>query len=266
MSSRVNHLASAIAGVISRSSCLASLWYPSLRLFARKLYGDDGRRQARRRCGHRMMWPLIETFLLGWFLAYVIGTALSMRPDPNPAARGFGFGVFMGIGVYASMTLMGVVWGGLPFTAWAINAGFVVVAMAIMGWIIGAMSARTATDGLSSGRNIRPANFRGRPFHSSLERAHILAGNGTQHITVRNAEPSPSHPLGVGHFRRDSNSDLFTCDDKALSQLVRTGATCNRIANPRCENVAAIEKTKKARRLSRGPFSCTNADGVGPKR
>src|SRR5581483_4912809 len=91
-----------------------------------------------------MLWPLVETFLLGWFLAYVIGTALSMRPDPNPAARGLGFGLFIGIGVFASMTLMGVVWGSLPAGLWAINAGFVIVAMAVMGWIVGAMSARTA--------------------------------------------------------------------------------------------------------------------------
>ena len=136
MSSRVNHLAVIVAAIVF--FVLSYLWYSFL--FA-KLYAAA----MPSTMPASMTMPLIETFLLGWFLAYVIGTALSMRPDPNPAARGFGFGVFMGIGVYASMTLMGVVWGGLPFTAWAINAGFVVVAMAIMGWIIGAWSARGAT-------------------------------------------------------------------------------------------------------------------------
>jgi hypothetical protein len=136
MSSRVNHLSVFVSAIVF--FLLSYVWY--MFLFA-KLYAAS---MPASTMPTSMTMPLIETFLLGWFLAYVIGTALSMRPDPNPAQRGLGFGIFMGIGVYASMTLMGVVWGGLPFTLWAINAGFVVVAMAIMGWIIGAWSARGA--------------------------------------------------------------------------------------------------------------------------
>ncbi len=144
MSSRVNHLAALAAAVAF--FLLSWLWYTLIfgAMYAAQVTAMMGGKAPAMPAGSGMMWPLIETFLLGWFLAYVIGTALSMRPDPNPAARGFGFGLFIGIGVYASMTLMGVVWGGLAFGLWAINAGFVIVAMAIMGWIIGAMSARTA--------------------------------------------------------------------------------------------------------------------------
>lgn len=136
MSSRVNHLAVFVSAIVF--FLVSYVWYSFL--FA-KLYATSMAKMGAAMPAS-MTTPLIETFLLGWFLAYVIGTALSMRPDPNPATKGLGFGIFMGIGVYASMTLMGVVWGGLPFTVWAINAGFVVVAMAIMGWIIGAWSAR----------------------------------------------------------------------------------------------------------------------------
>jgi hypothetical protein len=136
MSSRVNHLSVFVSAIVF--FLVSYVWYSFL--FA-KLYAAS---MPASTMPASMTMPLIETFLLGWFLAYVIGTALSMRPDPNPATKGLGFGIFMGIGVYASMTLMGVVWGGLPFTLWAINAGFVVVAMAIMGWIIGAWSARGA--------------------------------------------------------------------------------------------------------------------------
>lgn len=134
MSSRVNHLSVFVSAIVF--FLVSYVWYSFL--FA-KLYAAS---MPASTMPASMTMPLIETFLLGWFLAYVIGTALSMRPDPNPATKGLGFGIFMGIGVYASMTLMGVVWGGLPFTLWAINAGFVVVAMAIMGWIIGAWSTR----------------------------------------------------------------------------------------------------------------------------
>jgi hypothetical protein len=136
MSSRVNHLSVFVSAIVF--FLLSYVWYSFLfgKMYAASMPAGASAMPA------SMTMPLIETFLLGWFLAYVIGTALSMRPDPNPATKGLGFGIFMGIGVYASMTLMGVVWGGLPFTVWAINAGFVVVAMAIMGWIIGAWSAR----------------------------------------------------------------------------------------------------------------------------
>lgn len=142
MSSRINHLAVLVAAIAF--FVLSWLWYTYI-------FGTMYMAQIAQMMGGKapatpanMAVPLIGTFLLGWFLAYVIATALSMRPDPNPAARGFGFGLFIGVGVYASMTLMGVLWGGMTFGLWAINAGFVIVAMAIMGWIIGAMSARTA--------------------------------------------------------------------------------------------------------------------------
>ena len=139
MSSRVNHLAAIVAAVVF--FLLSYVWYTFI--FG-KMYMAEMAKMGVQPMTGSMVGPLIGTFILGWFLAYVIATALSMRPDPNPAARGAGFGLFVGIGVYASMTLMGVLWGGLSFGLWAINAGFVVLAMAIMGWIIGAMSARTA--------------------------------------------------------------------------------------------------------------------------
>jgi uncharacterized protein DUF1761 len=143
MSSRVNHIAVLVAAIAF--FLLAWLWYSLIfgPMYMAQIALMTGKTAAMG-SSSAMLWPLVETFLLGWFLAYVIGTALSMRPDPNPAGRGFGFGLFIGIGVFASMTLMGVVWGSLPAGLWAINAGFVIVAMAIMGWIIGAMSARTA--------------------------------------------------------------------------------------------------------------------------
>ena len=145
MSSRVNHLAVLVAAIAF--FLISFVWYSFIfgNMYKAQIAQMMGGNAPAMATGSAMMWPLVETFLLGWFLAYVIGTALSMRPDPNPATRGLGFGLFIGIGVYASMTLMGVVWGGLAFGLWAINAGFVIVAMAIMGWIIGAMSARGAT-------------------------------------------------------------------------------------------------------------------------
>lgn len=144
MSSRVNHLAVLVAAIAF--FLISFVWYGFIfgAMYAAQVAQMTGKPESAMATGSMTM-PMIETFLLGWFLAYVIATALSMRPDPNPASRGFGFGLFMGVGVFASMSLMGVVWSGMTFGLWAINAGFVVVAMAVMGWIIGAWSARTAT-------------------------------------------------------------------------------------------------------------------------
>lgn len=141
MGSRINHLAVFVSAIVF--FLLSYVWY--FFVFGTMYQAQMTKMGVATNTNAPMTGPLIGTFLLGWFLAYVIAVALSMRPDPNPGARGFGFGIFTGVGIYASMTLLGVLWGGMPFALWAINAGFVIVAMAIMGWIIGAWSARTAT-------------------------------------------------------------------------------------------------------------------------
>ena len=142
MSSRINHVAVFVSAIIF--FVLSYLWYTVFfgKMYMAQIAAMTGKASA---MPANMTMPLIVTFLLGWFLAYVIASALSMRPDPNPAARGFGFGLFIGIGVFASMTYMGVVWGGVTTGLWAINAGFVTVAMALMGYVMGAWSKRGTT-------------------------------------------------------------------------------------------------------------------------
>lgn len=139
MSPRVNHIAVFVSAIIF--FVLSYLWYGFVfrNAYSAQIAAMTGKAPAMAG-GGAMTVPLIETFLLGWFLGYVIAIALAMRPDPNPAARGFGFGLFIGIGVFSSMTLIGVVWGGLTLGLWLINAGFVTVAMALMGYIMGAWS------------------------------------------------------------------------------------------------------------------------------
>ena len=139
MRTPINHIAVFVSAIVFFA--LSFVWYTLLfgKAYMDQITAMTGK-PAGMPAGSSMTMPLIETFLLGWFLSYVIAMALGMRPDPNPRARGFGFGLFIGIGVFSSMTLMGVVWGGLSFGLWAINAGFVTVAMAIMGYIMGAWS------------------------------------------------------------------------------------------------------------------------------
>ena len=139
MSPKINHVAVFVSAIIF--FVISFLWYSLIfgKMYMAQIAAMTGKNPAMAG-GGSMAVPLVETFLLGWFLAYIIATALALRPDPNPAARGFGFGLLISIGVFASMTLMGVVWGAEPFGLWAINAGFIVVAMPIMGYIMGAWS------------------------------------------------------------------------------------------------------------------------------
>ncbi|HET9393944.1 MAG TPA: DUF1761 domain-containing protein [Candidatus Rubrimentiphilum sp.] len=137
MSPKINHVAVFVSAIIF--FVLSFLWYSFIfgKMYMAQIAAMTGKAPG---MPASMTVPLIETFLLGWFLSYVIAIALAMRPDPNPAARGFGFGLFIGIGVFASMSFLGVIWGSLPVGLWAINAGFVTLAMAIMGYIMGAWS------------------------------------------------------------------------------------------------------------------------------
>jgi hypothetical protein len=92
-----------------------------------------------------MTSQFVISFLLDWLLAYVVGIALADSTNPRPARHGIEFGVFMGLGIYGTMTLMNYIYEGRSFTLWLINAGYVVIGMAIMGAIIGAWKPAMAT-------------------------------------------------------------------------------------------------------------------------
>jgi hypothetical protein len=85
------------------------------------------------------------SFVLGWVLAYVIGIALADTTNPNPARHGIEFGIFMGLGVFGTMLGLDYIYEGRPFILWAINAGYVVAGMAIMGAIVGAWRSKAVT-------------------------------------------------------------------------------------------------------------------------
>jgi hypothetical protein len=91
------------------------------------------------------MTPMFAgSFILGWVLAYVIGIALADTANPNPGRHGIEFGFFMGLGIFGTMLGLEYIYEGRGFTLWAINTGYVVVGMAIMGAIIGAWRKREA--------------------------------------------------------------------------------------------------------------------------
>lgn len=135
MASRINHLAVFVAalaffifGAVWYMSPLGAIWMAQLGKTASGMSG--------------MTSQFVVSFLCDWLLAYVIAIALADSSNPRPARHGVEFGVFMGLGVYGTMSLMNNVYEGRSFTLWLINAGYVVIGMAIMGAIIGAWRKR----------------------------------------------------------------------------------------------------------------------------
>ena len=137
MTSRINHLAvfvSALAFFV-----LGAIWY--MPLFGHQWMSLTGLGM---KPPASMSTTFAVTFVLGWILAYVIGIALADASHPNPARHGIEFGIFMGIGVFATMSLMDFLYEGRSLSLWLIDAGYVVIGMAMMGAIIGAWRKKPA--------------------------------------------------------------------------------------------------------------------------
>jgi peptidoglycan/LPS O-acetylase OafA/YrhL len=112
---------------------LGAIWY--MPLFGHQWMALAGKTQT---SPASMTSTFIISFILGWILAYVIGIALADTSHPNPARHGVEFGAFMGLGVFATMLLVIFLYEGRSLALWAIDAGYVVAGMAIMGAIVGA--------------------------------------------------------------------------------------------------------------------------------
>lgn len=139
MSSRINHLAvlvSAIAFFV-----LGWIWYDLL--FGRLWMSLTG--HVATTPASSMMLMFVGSFVLGWAISYVIAIALADTSNPNPARHGMEFGVFMGLGIFGMMLGIMYIYEGRPLALWLINTGYVVVGMAIMGGIIGAMQKTPAS-------------------------------------------------------------------------------------------------------------------------
>ena len=78
----------------------------------------------------------IISFVLGWIMAYCAGIALTKSESPQPLRHGVEFGLFMGIGLLATMMLNGFLYEGKPVALWAIDAGYVVLGLVIVSAIV----------------------------------------------------------------------------------------------------------------------------------
>lgn len=81
--------------------------------------------------------PLVVSAVVALILSFGVAVALS-HDDNRTAAHGAQFGLFFGIFFLASLMLQGNMYEGKPWQLWAINAGYAVVGLVILGLIHGA--------------------------------------------------------------------------------------------------------------------------------
>ncbi|GAC1392190.1 MAG: DUF1761 domain-containing protein [Vulcanimicrobiaceae bacterium] len=126
---RINHLAVIAAAVVY--FLFGYIWYSLL-------FGGMWRSLEGMTATSSMPAPsiLIGTFVLGLIIAYIMAIALGKAAD-NTAAEGMQFGLFMSIGLVATAMLIMSLNEGKPMALWAINAGYFVIGITIMGAIIG---------------------------------------------------------------------------------------------------------------------------------
>ena len=84
----------------------------------------------------------IVSFVISLVLAYVVAIALADSDNPNMVRHGIEFGVFMSVGIWATNLFALSLYEGRPYGLWAIDAFQVIIGMAIMGAIIGALRKR----------------------------------------------------------------------------------------------------------------------------
>jgi hypothetical protein len=84
----------------------------------------------------------VISFLIGFPLAYTIAYVLRGVRDPDGWRGGAVLGAVLGVGVWATNLLEGDAYLMHPLGLWAIDAGYGVIGMAIVGAIIGGWRAK----------------------------------------------------------------------------------------------------------------------------
>jgi hypothetical protein len=135
MPDRINHLAVWVAAIAF--FFWGAIWY----MF---LFGNAWRALA----GNPPMASVatfIESFVLGLILAYATAMALTRRAEDQTLQQGISFAIFMGIGLYATMTLNHIIYEGRSLTLWLINTGYTLIGFVIIAAIVGAWKKKGAT-------------------------------------------------------------------------------------------------------------------------
>jgi hypothetical protein len=125
---RINWLAVIVGAVLY--FLFGWLWYGLL--FGKQWMAYEGKTQM-----SQDMTALIVSVVVALILSFGVAVALS-HDDNRTAAHGAQFGVFFGLFFLASTMLQGSMYEGRPLGFWAINAGYEVIGLVILGLLHGA--------------------------------------------------------------------------------------------------------------------------------
>jgi hypothetical protein len=134
---RVNWLAVIVGGLVF--FFWGFLWYGLL--FAHQWAELEGK--APSSAAGMPMMPTIVSAVVALVLSFGVAVALS-HDDDRTAAHGAQFGIFFGLIFFASIMLQQSVYEERPLMLWAINAGYVLLGLVILGLIHGAWKKRAA--------------------------------------------------------------------------------------------------------------------------
>ena len=132
MLNRINHLAVFVAAIVFFA--WGALWFTALGSVWASLVGHIP--------GNPSPAPFIISFIMGWILSYTAAIALARHPEDQTAKQGVAFGLFMSIGLYATMLLNQFTFEQRPIGLWLIDAAYVVIGFAIVGAIVGGWKKR----------------------------------------------------------------------------------------------------------------------------
>jgi hypothetical protein len=131
MTAKINHLAVIIAAIAY--FVWGAVWYTLLGHQWQMLSGVSGAASPT---------TYVVSFLMGWVLSYVAAIALADSDQPNMVKHGISFGLFFGVGIWATNLLTVSLYEKKPLGLWAIDAVYVIIGLAIIGAIVGAMRKR----------------------------------------------------------------------------------------------------------------------------
>lgn len=121
-----------VCGVVNM--VLGMIWY------APQVFGGVWMEELGKKKGDMKMDPvsLVSMFIIAMAIAYVLRHFI-VYAGADTTTLGVETGIWASIGLFALPTASGVFAGGTSWRMWAVNAGYWVVAVAIMGAILATM-------------------------------------------------------------------------------------------------------------------------------
>jgi uncharacterized protein DUF1761 len=136
---RVNYLAVIVAAIVYW--LLGALWYSPL-LLANRWVALMGKTMEQMKQSGNSPMPYIIALVCNLVIAYVLALVCNAS-GATTMAKGASTGILMWLGFVGTITLTTYQFDGRPVALWAINYGYALVGMIIMGAILGAWKKKT---------------------------------------------------------------------------------------------------------------------------